>query len=100
MPTANYNALPVIKFKCTQEKASLILSRSGRQVRDKVSRDFMEKMRVEEDRRPRKFDVVTFQMWQFSTRAYSFENSKHAQIISSIPLRLHKRQCKGDKGRR
>lgn len=57
----------------------------------------MEKMRVEEDRRPRKFGVMTFQMWQFCTGAYSFENAKHAQIISSIPLRLHKRQCKGTK---
>ena len=41
-------------------------------------------LRVEEDRRPRKFEVETLQMWQFCTKAYSLENTKHAQIISNI----------------
>ena len=39
---------------------------------------------AEEDRRLRKFEVVTLQMWQFCTKAYSLENTKHAQIISNI----------------
>ena len=39
---------------------------------------------VEKDRRPRTFEVVTLQMWQFCTKAYSLENTKHTQIISNI----------------